>query len=363
MKTLLVRLPAARAPRTYPIIIGPGALERLPQAISGLGPPSRLHLVSDARVWAFWGARISRLLGRAGFPLGRTVVPAGERSKSASTLTRLWRDLARVGCDRRSLVVAFGGGMVGDLAGFASASAFRGLDFVQVPTTLLAMVDASVGGKTGINLPEGKNLVGAFHQPRAVVIDLDLLRTLPPRELRAGWAEVIKTAAIRDARLFRYLEGRRASLLRGDPAPLLEVVRACLSIKAEVVQRDERESSLRMVLNFGHTLAHAIEAARSYRGLLHGEAVAIGMAFAARLGEALGATEPGTASRLERCLGAYGLPVSGGRMPVGPLLRAMKRDKKRGPAGLRWVLLRRIGRAVVREDVPEEAVRRALGAI
>jgi 3-dehydroquinate synthase len=310
-----------------------------------------VHLVTDSRVAKRYRGLVESLLARRGFPVSTTVVPAGEKSKSVSTLSRIWRDLARSGCDRSACVVALGGGVVGDLAGFAAASALRGIDFVQVPTTLLAMVDASVGGKTGINLPEGKNLVGAFHQPAAVVMDLAFLRTLPEREARAGWAEVIKTAAIRDARLFERLERDRERLLAREPGPLGEVIERCCRIKAEVVRRDERESGLRMILNFGHTLAHGLEAASRYGGLLHGEAVAIGMAFAAELGEALRKTQGGTARRLTALIEAFGLPVRAPDVPVERLLAAMGRDKKRGSKGLRWVLLSRIGSARVVEGV------------
>jgi 3-dehydroquinate synthase len=223
------------------------------------------------------------------------------------------------------------------------------------------MVDSSVGGKTGINLPAGKNLVGAFHQPRAVVADLDLLDTLPARELRAGFAEVIKTAAIGDRRLFGFLHGARSALLGREAGALARVVSACCRFKAGVVRRDERELGLRMVLNFGHTLAHAIEAAGDYGRLLHGEAVAIGMAFACELGEALGTSERGTTGHVLSLLDDYGLPTAlPRRMATATLLRAMGRDKKRGAKGLRWVLLERIGRPVVREDVPWDVVRRAV---
>jgi 3-dehydroquinate synthase len=361
VSTFEVEVPPAGAGARYPIIIGSGTLAVLPRVFRRLGGASRIHVVSDSRVWSRWGGRLAGILSGGGIPFARTVVAAGERSKSSTALERVWRDLARAGCDRRSFVLAFGGGVVGDLAGFAAASVLRGVSLIQVPTTLLAMVDSSVGGKTGINLPEGKNLVGAFHQPRAVVMDLDLLRTLPRRELSAGWAEVIKTAAIRDAHLFRYLERSRELLLAGEPRAVARVVEACSRIKAEVVRKDERESGLRMILNFGHTLAHAIEAAQEYGGLLHGEAVAIGMAFAARLGEEEGWTRSGTAGRLERVLASYGLPVRLEGMKARGICSAMERDKKRGPRGLRWVLLKEVGEARISEEVRWEDAKRAIG--
>ncbi len=360
MIRLRVDFPGDSEFRSYPIWIGARAISRLGAAVRRAGAYSRLHVVTDARVWAAGGRKLASALKRTRLPVSRTIIPSGEPSKSAEVLARVWSDLIRAGCDRRSLIVAFGGGVVGDLAGFAAASILRGIDFIQVPTTLLAMVDASVGGKTGINLPEGKNLVGAFHQPRAVVIDLDFLRTLPERELRAGWAEVIKTAAIRDAALWRFLENHGGRLRRRAPASLQRAIRACCRIKAEVVAGDERESGLRMVLNFGHTLAHAIEAARGYGSLLHGEAVAIGMTFASLLSESLGAARKGTAERLERLLRAYGLPTRIERCPIEPLLAAMQRDKKRGVRGLRWVFIPRIGSARIHDDVPMDAVRREL---
>ena len=250
--------------------------------------------------------------------------------------------------------------MVGDLAGFAAASMFRGIEVLQVPTTLLAMVDASVGGKTGINLPEGKNLVGAFQQPRGVIMDLDFLRTLPGRDWRAGWAEVIKTAAIRDAGLYLDLEQERKELLAGRSAELSRVVERCCRIKAEVVRADEKESGLRRTLNFGHTLGHALETVQRYGGLRHGEAVAIGMVFAAKLGEMLGHTQSGTSDRLQSLLEAYGLPTTMNDRRLDRLLEAMRHDKKRGERGLRWVFLARIGKTKVVDGVPVQLVKKAL---
>jgi len=360
MIRLNVEVSGDKGLRKYPIWIGARAISLLGAAIRRSGDYSRLHIVTDERVWAAGGRKLSKAIAGTRLPASRTVVPSGEPSKSAELLARVWSDLIRAGCDRRSLIVAFGGGVVGDLSGFAAASILRGIDFIQVPTTLLAMVDASVGGKTGINLPEGKNLVGAFHQPRAVVMDLDFLRTLPERELRAGWAEVIKTAVIRDAALYRFLESHGERLRRRAPGSLQRVIRACCRIKASIVAADERESGLRMILNFGHTLAHAIEAVRGYGSLLHGEAVAIGMTFASLLGESLAASRKGTAGRVERLLHAYGLPTRITGCPIEPLLAGMQRDKKRGASGLRWIFLPRLGAARIHEDVPADAVRREL---
>lgn len=360
MRQVNVRAPGG----AYPIWIGPGALDRLPGLFRRRVSASSLWLVTDTRVRRHHGARVEDLLRETGLRVGRTVLPSGEGAKSVERLADIWRAAARGGVDRRAVFVALGGGVIGDMTGFAAASMLRGTAFVQVPTTLLSMVDASVGGKTGINIPEGKNLVGAFFQPRAVVMDLDLLSTLPRRQVRSGWAEIIKTAAIRDARLLSRIERDAGPLLAGEPGPLGDVIAACVRIKARVVEEDEKESGLRMILNFGHTLAHGIEAAEGYGGLLHGEAVSVGMVFAARLGESLGVTRPGVADRLESLLRRFGLPVALRRdVPSRILLSAMERDKKRGPRGLRWVLLDDIGRPRVVEDVSSSRVGRLVEAL
>jgi len=339
----------------YPAVIGSGSLSRLPLLLEGKRRPSRLHLVSDRNVLRHHGEAIRKQLRRTGIPFSETVLAPGEGSKTMEQMQRILRSAVRSGCDRNSCMIAFGGGVVGDITGYAAASLLRGVEFIQVPASLLAMVDASVGGKTGVNIPEGKNLAGAFHQPRAVIMDLDLLGTLPVRQARAGWAEIIKTAAIRDLRLLSLIEREREVLLAGSPPLLAKVVERCVRIKAEVVEEDERESGLRMILNFGHTLAHGIEAAQGYGSLLHGEAVAVGMVFAARLGERLGITREATADRLEALLAAFGLPVYLSKLSCSRILTAMGRDKKRGPRGLRWVFLSRPGEALVRDDVKPAA--------
>lgn len=367
MKKIQVETPGG----AYPIFIGEGSSDRLAPWVGREVRPSSIHLVSDTSVYGHHGDRVLRQLRQLGVPLSQTVVPAGERSKSTRQLERIWRGAIASGLDRRGLVIALGGGVVGDLAGMAAATILRGIDLVQVPTSLLAMVDSSVGGKTGINLPEGKNLVGAFHQPRAVFADLNFLRTLPRRELRAGWAEIIKAAAIRDARLMGRLEKNASDLARARPRGLETVIATACRIKAAVVQEDEREAGLRMILNFGHTLAHGLEAASGYGGsLLHGEAVAIGMHFASRLGLALGHGRPEVVPRLAALLKTYGLPVTpsgvseaGGRPPgARKVLGAMSRDKKKGPGGLRWVFVPRVGETVIVEDVPPELVESSVKA-
>ncbi|MBI4585493.1 MAG: 3-dehydroquinate synthase [Planctomycetes bacterium] len=350
----------------YPIFIGSNLVDRLPAWIEKQGGCSSIHVVSDQSVQRLHGGRIRKALAALGLPIHGVAVPAGEPSKSARELVRLWRSAVRAGIDRRGWLLALGGGVVGDLAGFAAASILRGVAFVQVPTSLLAMVDSSVGGKTGINLPEGKNLVGAFYQPRGVFIDLEFLKTLPRREYLAGWAEIVKAAAIRDAGLFRQLErhaGRLSRLDRGDPRLLERIIRRACQIKAEVVSADERESGLRMILNFGHTLAHGLEAAAGYQGLIHGEAVAIGMAFAARLGCALGLAKREAGERIEALERRLGLPARLPEryvLPAGWALAAMQKDKKAGAKGLRWVLVPEIGSARIVDDIPWSAAQAAV---
>jgi 3-dehydroquinate synthase len=281
-------------------------------------------------------------------------VPDGERSKSLAQAGKLYDALLAAGADRGSAIVALGGGVVGDLAGFVAATLLRGVAVVQVPTSLLAMVDSSVGGKTGVNVPRGKNLVGAFHQPRLVWIDAATLRTLPPRQLRAGLAEVVKHAAIRDAGLFAALEAEGEGLLAAAPERFVPLLARNCAIKAAVVAADERETGLRMLLNFGHTLGHAVEALARYRGVLHGEAVAIGMAFAARRSEALGLAEPGTAARLVALLERLGLPTELPAHPRRAYLAALSVDKKKRDARIRFVVLRAIGRAETVPLLPRE---------
>ena len=342
-------VPVALGERGYPIEIGIGTLARAGAAIAERTKATRAVVVSVPAVARRYAPTLLRSLREAGVRGTRVLVPDGDASKSLRQAARLYEALLDAEADRGSVVVALGGGMVGDLAGFAAATYLRGVAFVQVPTTILAMVDASIGGKVGVNLGRGKNLVGAFHQPRLVWIDLATLRSLPRRERAAGLAEVVKAGAILDADFFAFLEREAERVLALDPEALLPAIERACAIKADVVARDERESGLRMLLNFGHTLGHAIEALSRYRGILHGEAVAIGMAFAARRSEALGLAAPGTAERLEALLGRLGLPTAPPAFLRTAYLSALRVDKKRTDARIRFVALRDIGRA---ETVP-----------
>lgn len=336
--------------RTYPIWIGHESAP-LPD---GLGAPgSRVLVVSDTNVDPLYGAVWQARLEQAGFVVSRAVVPAGEKSKDLDTAASLYRQALAAGLDRGATIMALGGGVVGDLAGFVAATFLRGIRLVQAPTSLLAMVDSSVGGKTGINLPEGKNLVGAFHQPVAVVADLAALKTLPKREYRSGLAEVVKYGVIWDAVLFHTLETHLAELQTSDPELLEMVVARCCAIKADVVALDERERGPRAVLNFGHTLAHAIEMTAGYGTWLHGEAVAMGMVYAARLSARVRGLPESDAGRVSRLLEQLGLPI---RLTDGdwPVLRAaMIADKKSVRQTPRFVLVKKLGEAEIGCDVPD----------
>jgi 3-dehydroquinate synthase len=341
--------------RSYEIHIGS---DLLPGGALAGEAGIRALIVSDSHVDPLYGARCEAVLRRQGIEPRRTVVPAGEASKELPQVQRLYEAALDAGLDRRSVIVALGGGMIGDLAGFVAATYLRGVRFVQVPTSLLAMVDSSVGGKTGINLPRGKNLVGAFYQPVEVTADMSVLESLPPREYRSGLAEVVKYGVIWDAEFFADLEAKAEGLL-GREASLLEgVVTRCCEIKAEVVGLDERESGVRAVLNFGHTLAHALETRFGYRDLLHGEAIAVGMAFAAELSVAVKGFSREDGNRLIRLLRRLELPVSLSELkePVtwDTVRDLMRSDKKARQSVPRFVLAERLGSVIFGCTVPEE---------
>jgi 3-dehydroquinate synthase len=361
--------------QTYPIHIGSDLLAQSGPWLAALGVGPRVLVVTDRRVAGLFGDTVQESLRRAGLEPTMAVIPPGERSKSLKQAAKLYDAALQAGLDRRSGVVALGGGVVGDLAGFVAATYMRGIPLAQLPTTLLAQVDSSVGGKTGVDLPQGKNLVGAFHQPCLVVADVRTLATLPPREVRAGLAEVIKYGLILDADLFADLErhfhaSRRGSLQDGLPfapgrvlpwsAISFWVQRSC-EWKGDVVRKDPRESGLRAILNFGHTFGHALEAQLGYRRLRHGEAVAIGMVTASRLSQRLGLLQGEEVERLEDLLALAGLPT---RVPAGlapeVLLAAMQHDKKAAQGRLRFVLLRRLGEAFVTAEVPLKLVAEVL---
>ena len=341
--------------RAYPIHIGAGVLPRAAELL-GARAHDRYVVVTNAIVASHGLAALRGALRDAGAQVDVVLLPDGEAHKNQRTLDDLLTRLLELRAERTTTLVALGGGVVGDIAGFAAAIYQRGMPFVQVPTTLLAQVDSSVGGKTGINHPLGKNMIGAFWQPRAVLIDTSVLRTLPDRELRAGLAEVIKYGAIRDEAFFAWLETNVDALLARDAEALLHAILRSCAIKAEVVAADERESGERALLNFGHTFGHAIEAAQGYGEWLHGEAVAAGMVCAARLSQQVLGLDEASAARLTRLIAAARLPTSPPAIARERWLDLMQRDKKVQSGVLRFVLLERLGRAVVRGDVDQTAV-------
>ena len=347
-------VPVSLAERSYAIELGHDWLETIGARIGAQLAVERVAVVSVAPVARRYAPLLARGLARAGAKVGRIAVPDGDATKNLRELGRLYERFLDQGLDRHSAVVALGGGVVGDLSGFAAASFLRGIPFVQVPTTVLAMVDASIGGKTGVNLARGKNLVGAFHQPRGVFIDTATLASLPPRQRSAGAAELIKAAAIWDAELFAWLETHIEAFLALEPEIVLHALERACAIKAEVVARDEREGGLRRLLNFGHTLGHAIEKHARYRGILHGEAVSIGMVFASERSEDLGHSPAGTTGRLADLLERAGLPTTPPDRPRQAYLSAIGVDKKRQGAGIHFVVLKGIGQAGTVLLEPEE---------
>lgn len=332
--------------RSYPIFIGTNLISRLGAECKRLKFAKRCAVISDQNVAALYGKTAIKSLQSAGLDAKLIVVNPGEPAKSLATVQSCYDQLATQRLERKSVVVALGGGVVGDLAGFVAATYLRGVGFVQVPTTLLAQVDSSVGGKVGVNLKAGKNLVGAFYQPRLVLCDLNTLETLPDREFRAGLAEVIKYGIIYDARLFSRLERDLEKILEHDPALLTAIIARCCEIKAEVVSQDETESGLRAILNFGHTIGHAIEAISGYGKYLHGEAISIGQVAAARISEQVSALPQAESKRIEKLFSAAGLPTKIRLATAGrqKLSRAMQLDKKVSGGEIKFVLAEKIGR-------------------
>jgi 3-dehydroquinate synthase len=352
--------------RSYPIVIEEGALVRLGQLVRQAVPRAqRALLVTDTHVSPLFGAAAKASLEAADLVTTKATIPAGEGSKTLAQVYNLYTSCVNAELERASVIVALGGGVVGDLAGFVAATYLRGIPFVQVPTTLLSQVDSSIGGKTGVDLPQGKNLVGAFHQPSLVVADLATLRTLPRREVAAGMAEVVKHAVIRDAGFLHYLESSMSEVLALNPTVMSLVVETNCKIKGSIVAEDEREGSIRAILNFGHTIGHAIEASMGYGTWLHGECVAVGMVAATAISAYVGVLkEPDLQPRLIRLLERLGLPT---RLPTGvtgPSLDTLiRRDKKVEGGRVRWVLPVRAGEVIVTPDVSPEAVHLALESI
>lgn len=343
----------------YAVVCGPGVLRAAARELRSLGEISRVHLISSPRVWRAVGKTVI-----SGLRLGRAPAPHlmddSESAKNLSTVEKLCRSLVRGGVDRKSLLIAVGGGVVGDVAGFAASACLRGVQLVQVPTTLIAQVDSAVGGKTGVNLPEGKNLVGAFYPARLVLVDPAALKSLPERQYRGGLAEVIKYGVIADAKLFAYLEKNFDAVLRRDPAALAYLIPRALEIKAHVVSRDERESGLREILNFGHTFGHALETLTNYRVYQHGEAVAWGMMAAALLGHEIRLTPADEVSRIVSLVRRMAPLPPWPNVHPKKLIDLMHSDKKTRAGRLRFVLAPRIGKAVSKDGVPLDVLERVL---
>lgn len=368
-----VTVPVALDQRSYAVAIGPGLLDGLGSALKASHPRGRAFVVTDETVAGYHLPRVLVSLDGAGVPRQVLVLPPGEASKCFATLERVVDHLLDGRIERSDVIVALGGGVIGDLTGFAAAIVKRGVDFVQLPTTLLAQVDSSVGGKTAINTAHGKNLVGAFYQPRLVLADTAALDTLPRRQLLAGYAEIVKYGLLGDAVLFDWLEVHGPALLDGDQAARIEAIRASVAAKARIVAADERETGERALLNLGHTFGHALEAATGYgSALLHGEGVAIGMALAFALSVALGHCPGQDALRARRHLAKVGLPVSprdipgaaelGEALAPAALIAHMAQDKKVKDGRLTFVLAKGIGRAFLTRDVPIAAVAEILAA-
>jgi len=349
-RRIIVRVPSGR----YSVLCGRGTLARVGKEVEQLGDHTGIFVLSSPRVWKLWGRALEASF--RGVSIKAVLFDDRERVKNLVTVERVCRQLARAGADRRAVLVTLGGGVVGDVAGFVAASYLRGVELVHVPTTLVAQVDSTIGGKTGVNLPEGKNLVGAFYQPRVVIADLATLATLPLREYRSGLYEVVKYGVIGDARLFSFLEHNLDAVVRRKPAELGWIVPRCICAKAEVVSRDERESSLRAILNFGHTVGHALESVMRYTRFLHGEAIGWGMMAATLIAVALGRLGTGEAARILRLVARVGPLPELPRISAARLLEALRADKKARGGRLRFVLPRRIGKVEVVADVPDALV-------
>jgi 3-dehydroquinate synthase len=349
-------------PRSYDIEIGSGNLTAITQFVDTDQDDAHAVIITDAHVDDLYAEPIANALADEGCEIDLLIIDAGEQSKSIDVAIELWERMLDEGTDRKSAVIAVGGGVVGDLAGFVAATFARGLTFVQVPTTLLAQVDSSVGGKVGINLPGAKNMIGSFWQPRGVLIDVNVLQTLPEREFNAGMAEVVKYGVIQDAEFFAYLERNVDAINSRDPEVLTNIVQRCCRLKADVVEQDEREETgLRAILNYGHTFGHALEAATGYEELLHGEGVAIGMLCASRLAERLGRIDASLTKRQQDLLESFGLPTAVPPLDHEELIELMYHDKKTERGKLRFVLPSRLGHVEVVRDVSSDDIRTALG--
>ncbi len=350
MKTIPVNLKE----NSYKIHIASGILDNAGELISNITKAKNVVIVTNSLINKRYGGKLINSLKASDISSHVVTIPAGERNKTLKTVSFIYEKLLNYKIDRGGALIGFGGGVVGDITGLAAATWLRGIDFIQIPTTLLAQVDASVGGKTGVNISRGKNLVGAFHQPKTVIIDISVLKTLPPREYRCGLVEVIKHGIIRDREYFEYLEENIDPIIKQDPEVLEYLVSRSCSIKAEIVTLDERESGLRRILNYGHTVAHAIERLTGYRKYKHGEAVAIGMVTAAFATDEAGVVEPDMINRIIKLLSDFGLPTSlPAEVSHKEIVSTMASDKKVAHGRLNVVLSREIGFAFMDNTIPD----------
>ena len=351
------------ATESYPILAGWDLMSSIGRRMRKAGLAGTVYIISDDQVFPLYGPKVTESLREAGFSVNSFVVPHGEKSKSIEVASRIYDFLVKHRAERGEIILALGGGMVGDLAGFVAATYLRGMPLIQVPTSLMAMVDSSIGGKVAINHPEGKNLIGAFYQPRMVLTDTETLTTLTEQELASGWAEVVKHGLIRDADYFQFLEQNVDKLKRLEREAATEAIRRSAAIKAAVVNEDEKETGLRAILNYGHTIAHGLETATGYNRLLHGEAVSVGMMGEAEIAEKLGLLDREAVERQRALLLRFGLPVTCPGVDTDAVLKAIELDKKVQEKAVRWGLLRGIGEAVLGHDVLHDAVRSAIEEI
>ncbi len=346
--------------RSYEIIIGQDILGQIGAAVKRLNLTPKILVISNASIAGLYADKIKDSLGQAGFEVKVVTVPEGEKSKSIKEAEFLYNKMLDLRLDRNASILSLSGGVIGDLSGFVAATYMRGIAYVQVPTTLLAQVDSSVGGKTGVNLLRGKNLVGAFYQPRLVYIDTDVLKTLSDDELKAGLAEVVKYGVIRDKKLFEYLEENIDKILKKDPAMLEHIIACSCRIKAEVVSEDEKESGLRAILNYGHTIGHAIEATSGYGMYKHGQAVAIGMVYAGRIALKLEMISQEALQRQTDLLKKIGLPVELPDMDLTKITEAILLDKKIEADKIRFILPQRIGKVIIHPDISLDLIKEVL---
>jgi len=351
------------ATQSYPVFVGYGLLDKLGEKMKKAALSGTATVISDENVFSLYGSKVEGILKDAGFAVNSFVVPPGEETKNMDYAIKIYDFLVEHRAERDDIIIALGGGMVGDLAGFVAATFLRGMPWIQVPTSLVAMVDASIGGKVGVNHPEGKNLIGAFYQPNLVLADCQTLATLPQRELTSGWAEVTKHGLILDEEFVQFLESNVNRLTKLEPELLTRAIARSAAIKAQVVSQDEKErEGKRTILNYGHTIAHGLEAATQYKRFLHGEAVAIGMVGAAKLSQRLGLLPSAAVERQQALLQKFGLPTSlrttrsNLKLSLAGITRAMELDKKVRGKAIRWVLLQDVGGAVIHSDVPQQDV-------